>query len=58
MPLRLREHVPIKQGLRHDYIGEAGVLIGLREHVPIKQGLRLHTNNIQKNLNNSESMFQ
>ena len=37
----LREHVPLKQGLRlryHVLMGRGQVL---REHVPLKQGLRL-----------------
>ena len=37
----LREHIPLKQGLRH----RSGVDSGqskftLREHIPLKQGLR------------------
>ena len=36
----LREHVPIKQGLRRVIKRRVADDFALREHVPIKQGLR------------------
>ena len=41
MVLAVRDHIPLKQGLRRandDYQQKAEV----RDHIPLKQGLRLH----------------
>ena len=38
----LREHIPLKQGLRQQDINREAKLVRLlREHIPLKQGLRL-----------------
>ncbi len=36
----LRDHVPLKQGLRLNDVLECAPLTTLRDHVPLKQGLR------------------
>ena len=38
--LKLREHVPLKQGLRLLIAFRIVEIVELREHVPLKQGLR------------------
>ena len=38
----LREHIPLKQGLRHPlFLQYSYSTPRLREHIPLKQGLRL-----------------
>ena len=36
----LREHIPLKQGLRRRYVAGFHPPAPLREHIPLKQGLR------------------
>ena len=38
--LQLRDHLPLKQGLRLGYSSDSSLLKGLRDHLPLKQGLR------------------
>ena len=40
--LRVREHIPLEQGLRHstEFIIDV-VIETVREHIPLEQGLRL-----------------
>ena len=38
----VRDHVPLKQGLRHSYYCNSSLKrLSVRDHVPLKQGLRL-----------------
>ena len=36
----LRAHLPLKQGLRHDFAVLQKNCVPLRDHLPLKQGLR------------------
>ena len=59
MIFALRDHIPIKQGLRHTPTNEFPSFEGLlRDHIPIKQGLRLgHGDTLQLAIF-SETIFQ
>ena len=37
----LKEHIPVKQGLRRYKIFHNSNILSLKEHIPVKQGLRL-----------------
>ena len=38
---RVREHIPLKQGLRLLAFSSVETAMAVREHIPLKQGLRL-----------------
>ena len=44
MNFKLKEHIPVKQGLRPSLLTPLKIfVIMLKEHIPVKQGLRLVT---------------
>ena len=40
MDHRVRDHIPLEQGLRHSYLIKAIVITTVRDHIPLEQGLR------------------
>ena len=37
----VRDHIPLEQGLRHNFVSPAGLSSFVRDHIPLEQGLRL-----------------
>ena len=37
---KVRDHIPLEQGLRPEELGSMRLSLGVRDHIPLEQGLR------------------
>ena len=52
---RVRDHIPLKQGLRQNFLFVVNAVDYVRDHIPLKQGLRLLVESVLILVNHTRS---